>query len=81
MHNKTTFGFVHFLNDLTHKPMYKLILLALLIIVLQACSNKQSQEPAPDRVITDTIAQQILRTWDLPSKSGVQRVNTTVTPQ
>jgi hypothetical protein len=81
MHNKTTFGFVHFLNDLTHKPMYKLILLALLIIVLQACSNKQSQEPAPDRVITDTLAQQILRTWDLPSKSGVQRVNTTVTPQ
>lgn len=79
MHNKTTFHFVHLINNVIPKPMYKLTLFVLSSIIFQSCSNKQSQEPAPDRVITDTLAQQFLHKWDLPTAYGVQRVEPTIT--
>lgn len=41
--------------------MYKLILFAVFTLLLCACDQKNTHEPAPDKVITDTVAHQIGR--------------------
>jgi len=59
--------------------MKNMFLPILFLAALTACQPKPTHEPAPDRVITDTLAQQILRSWDLPMARGAQQVNATVT--
>jgi hypothetical protein len=59
--SKVVFLPIRLIHIFALKLMYKLVLLAVFTLLLCACERKNTQEPAPDKVITDTVAHQIGR--------------------